>query len=90
MKPPPAHSDPMIECPLCGQVLTYGDARAATLYDVIGGGDGVAALRATAVVECRCGRTSVGIQQRGSMLLAVPNRGGTLIGSSGMDASVIL
>lgn len=90
MKAPPANSDPMIECPLCAQVLTYGDARLATLYPVMGAGDGVAALRATAIVQCRCGRTAVDIQQRGAMLLALPQRGKTLLGSSGTDASVIL
>jgi hypothetical protein len=90
MKAPPADTDVMIECALCADVLHYGDARAAPMYPVMGGGDGPGALRATAVVECRCGRTAVYIQQRGEMRLAIPRRGETLAGSSGTDASVIL
>lgn len=93
MKPPPADSDAMIECPLCGTALAYGDARAARLYPVTRDAslDEIpGALIAVARVECRCGRTTVDIQQRGTMKLAVPRPGGMLGGSSGPDASVIL
>lgn len=94
MKPPPADSDVMIECPLCGTSITYGEARAATLYPVTRGDasldDMPGALTAVGQVECRCGRTTVDIQQRGSMKLAVPRPGGQLGGTSGPDESVIL
>ncbi len=93
MKPPPADSDIMIECPRCGQVLTYADARARQLFPALGSDselDSVAGLRAMAVVECRCGHTQVDIQQRGSISLAIPRPGKTLGGSSGVDSSVIL
>ena len=46
--------------------------------------------RAMAVLECRCGFTQVDIQQRGSVILAIPRPGKALGGSSGIDASVIL
>jgi hypothetical protein len=80
----------MIECPRCGQTLTYGDARAAALYPVIESNDEPGALLASAVVECRCGATAVDVQQRGTLLLVIPRPGKTLIGSSGADASVVL
>ena len=88
----PNDDDPMAECPRCGQVLTYADARGATLYPAAGRGedDGPGALVATAIVECRCGQTAVDVQQRGSLLLAIPRPGTALGGSSGTDASVII
>lgn len=89
-KPPPVNADLMIECQRCGQVLTYGDARDAALFPVIERGDQPGALRASAVVECRCGATAVDVQQRGELLLVIPRPGKALIGSSGIDASVIL
>jgi hypothetical protein len=93
MKPPPADSDILIECPRCGQTLTYADARGLQLYPALGSDgepDSAAGLRAMAVVECRCGHTQVDIQQRGNITLAIPRPGKTLGGSSGVDASVIL
>ncbi|MHB8575278.1 MAG: hypothetical protein ACYDCQ_08085 [Dehalococcoidia bacterium] len=91
-KPPPADDDPMVECPRCGQVLTYGEARHANLFPTMSDGDnpGPGALAAMAIVECRCGRTAVDVQQRGSLLLVIPRPGVALGGSSGPDASVIL
>lgn len=89
-KPPPGDDEPMVECPRCGQVLTYGDARNATLYPTMSDGDGPGSLAAMAIVECRCGRTAVDVQQRGSLLIVVPRPGVTLGGSSGPDASVVL
>ncbi len=83
----------MIECPRCGQALTYADARALQLYPALGSDsdlDSTAALRAMAVAECRCGHTQVVIQQRGTITLAIPRPGKTLGGSSGVDSSVIL
>jgi hypothetical protein len=71
-------------------VLTYGEARRATLYPIMSDGDGPGSLAATAIVECRCGRTAVDVQQRGSLLIVIPRPGATLGGSSGPDASVVL
>lgn len=93
MKPPPIDSDTMIECPRCADVLTYGQARALKLYPTMNDGfssDGPASLQATAVIECRCGHTAVDIQQRGTVVLAIPRPGQALGGSSGTDSSVIL
>ncbi len=89
-KPPPANADPMIECPRCGQLMTYGDARAASLYPAIDNSEQPGALRASAVVECRCGATAVDVQQRGDLLIVIPRPGKELIGGSGTDQSVIL
>ena len=80
----------MVECPRCGQVLTYGDARGVTLYPTMSENDGPGALSATAILECRCGRTAVDVQQRGTLLIVIPRPGVTLGGSSGPDSSVIL
>jgi len=98
MKPPPADSETMVECPLCAGVLTYGDARTAALFPVPRDGDseanegagGVPVLQGTAVIECRCGRTAVDLQQRGNVRLAIPRPGTTLAGTAGPDMSVVL
>lgn len=90
MKQPVADSTPLIECRFCAHVLTYGDARASDRFPAMGYADGPGALRAMAVLECRCGRTAVDIQQRGEVLIAIPRSGDTLLGSSGPDASLVL
>lgn len=88
---PPADDEVMIECPLCGEALTYGAARAATIYPVAADeNEGPGALRGVARLSCRCGRTSVDIQLRGDMRIVVPRPGETLGSSSGPDASVVI
>jgi len=91
MKSPPADTALMVECPLCGQVLTYGDARAWQLHPALGDEfDGPASLQASGVIECRCGRTAVTIEKRGSIKIVIPRAGITLGGSSGPDSSVVI
>jgi hypothetical protein len=80
----------LIECRFCGQLLTYGDARAVDRFPALGYEDGPGSLRSMAVLECRCGRTAVDLQQRGQVLIAIPRSGDTLQGSSGPDASLVL
>ena len=83
----------MVECPRCGQILLYGDARGATLFPALSDGadgNGPGSLVARAIVECRCGRTTVDVQQRGSLLIVIPRPGMTLGSSSGPDSSVII
>jgi len=93
VKPPPADDETMIECQRCADVLKYGQARAAKLFPAMNDGfseEGLASLKATAVVECRCGHTAVGVQQRGTIVLVIPRPGQMLGGSSGIDSSVVL
>jgi hypothetical protein len=91
MKGPPADTDAMVECPLCGQVLTYGDARAISLHPAMNDdAESPAALKASGVLECRCGRTAVTIEARGSIRLVIPRAGITLGGTAGPDSSVVL
>ncbi|HZU77024.1 MAG TPA: hypothetical protein VFA70_09690 [Dehalococcoidia bacterium] len=91
MKSPPADGDVMLECPLCGQALTYADARALPLHPAMNDdSDSPGALRASGVLECRCGRTAVKIEQRGNARIVIPRPGVTLGGAAGPDSSVVL
>ena len=90
LRPPPADDALLIECRLCGEPLTYGAARALMLYPTgANSDDSPGALTGLARISCRCGRTNVDVQQRGTMRIAVPQPGDTLGESSGPDASVI-
>ncbi len=90
LRPLPADDSVLIECPLCGEPLTYGAARSLTLYPTgANADDSPGALIGVARISCRCGRTNVDVQQRGSIRIAVPQPGDTLGESSGPDASVI-
>jgi hypothetical protein len=80
----------MVECPVCGQVLTYGDARALELHPSMLDADGPGSLTASGVLECRCGRTAVTIEQRGQYRIVIPRPGVTLGGSAGPDSSVVI
>jgi hypothetical protein len=90
IRPLPADDAVMIECPLCGEEINYGAARGIMMYPAgVADDDSPGALRGVARLSCRCGRTNVDIQQRGSMRIALPQPGITLGESSGPDASVI-
>ena len=90
IRPLPADDAVLIECPLCGEEITYATARSLTLYPAgVADDDGPGALRGVARLSCRCGRSNVDIQQRGNVRIAVPQPGVTLGESSGPDASVI-